>query len=284
MIQPMRSPVSPWLLALALLACSAQESAPSLPSAPVIRSDDPVARALGRAAFYLGRKPVRGDQIWLLTQAARLLGGEFPDWAGSLPTVSAAAEHSNLEGRLARLRDLAPRPLMPLPVPQHPPVTRRVELSDDDLARFLRVMELSFSCSEHDRGRRGELLADLREPGTSYLLTHQLWAAVTAYHLGCIEAAELDPLREKLGLRVLAELLADERITDLSVERMAMLCYAGLVGWIPADQRAMLLRDQVPWGSWGEVPVAAHANLLGPEGHTAALGFYVLAHLWAPRG
>jgi hypothetical protein len=273
------------LVALVLLACSAQEGEPAAVATPVLGSDDPVARAIGHAAFYLGRSPARGDQFWLLTQSARLLGGEFPRWVESLGTVSAAVDDSNLEGRLAALRQLEPRPLLPLPVPHPAPQpTPRLELSDHDVQRFVSTMQIALSCREHGLAAREGLLAGLREPGTSYLLTHQLWAAVTAYHLGCIELGELDPLRESLARRVLAELLPDTRITDLSVERMAMLCYAGLVGWIPPDKRSLLLRDQTPWGSWGEVPVDAHPSLRGPERHTAALGFYVLAHLWAERG
>jgi hypothetical protein len=252
-------------------------------AAPSLRSEAPLANGIERAAAYFSGKALVGDEAWMAKQGAWRLGGEFEAWADQL-----FIEERRLSGNQLRLLRLAedrhelPEPL-PVPDvgPEQDPSDR---LSARDMKHIAETMRRASRCTKLSRSERDAFLADLERPGRSYVVTHQLWALVTGLHRGCIERRDFDRLRPVLATPVYRELLADTRFHDAMAERMAMLCYAGLASWVPADAIAMALASQDPSGAW-----IKHQVDIGPYAttkvlHASTLAFYALASVWADDG
>jgi hypothetical protein len=265
-----------------LPACNRDEPAPSL------------TIAIERTARYFDDRSLRGDQAFLLSQASAVLSLEFRDWVNALPPLShlpqAAAldllsgtNDQALEGVLWRDRNLAHRPWPSLPLPDIGP-QGRTELSDEDLLNLIETMRLGLACDRLDATQRQRWRGLIAAPGHSYVLTHQLLMLVWARDRACLNDAEADALRLGLATAVYGELLSDRgAVNDLSLERMAMLCYAGLCSWVSDDLVTAVLRTQKADGSWGDASVPVHPNVFTPPAHTAALGFYVLALKWSEQ-
>jgi hypothetical protein len=252
--------------------------------------------ALERAAAYLGRTELRGDDTWIATQGAIKLGPDFRTWAETLnvnPVVEADVQRDPLgsrtgagtEGHLWSLRWLpeAVQPALPHPDDglAQPVATA---LSDEDLSAILRVMAHPVVCSRLSDADRQAWVGELSLPAQSYLLTHQLLALMIGRNQGCLDDATVEPLRRELATRLWLEQAADRSgIHDLSIERMAILCYAQVCEWIPSAWVNDLIGAQQPSGSWGELNPGVHDRVIARPEHTAALAFYVLAAVWEER-
>jgi hypothetical protein len=254
----------------------------------------PVRGAIERVSAYFDRREVRGDEGWLVVHAAAALGSEFGAWATARvqlsPSVTAPADAglrdvAGAEARFWGLRALPPRALPPLPTPPDAPgepVT--ATLSDADVTRIVRLMTGALACTKLPASARDELLADARDPATSYLLTHQLLALMLAYDQGCLDAAAVDGSRRRLAEALWREQVADgARVHDLALERMAALCYAELCGWIAPPWIDAVVRAQDASGRWGDGDLHVNPGASATESHTAALGFYTLAAVWRHR-
>jgi len=242
--------------------------------------------ALERAGRKLAAGKLRGDEAWLVFQAAAILGGEFPAWAEGLRVKKTARIPDkpgkwNLNRRVYRIRSHEFDNIeMPDDPGELPPPDTDPRITDHELTRLNRVMDWSMRCRDLDEPQLARLRWELEHPSKSYVLAHQLWAGVTSISFGCVDREWGTKATVELARHVLAELLTDEETSDLSVERMAFLCYANAYHWIPDEKFEQLVRDQKESGSWGTLDL--HVNpvtWVGPE-HTMALAFYALAHRW----
>jgi hypothetical protein len=256
-------------------------------SVPCLNSTHPVAVALEKAGRHLAnQKKLRGDETWLSFQASALLGGEFPAWAEGLRVKKSEKgpdrpKKLNLGRRVYRIRydhfEPIDFPESPgdLPTPDTDPTITTYELK-----RLNRAMDWSMRCRDLNERQLARLRYEIERPSKSYVITHQLWAAVTSINFGCIDREWGTEVTIELAKGVLAELLTDTVTTDLSAERITMLCYAGAYHWIPKEQWDILIRDQLESGSWGTLDLHVHPVTWVKENHTVALAFYALAHHW----
>jgi len=255
---------------------------PSLPS------------AVERAAAYFNRRPVRGDEGWLVAQAAASLGPAFRAWATARLALSPAVlvlpdaspfDFAAAEGRLWNLRGLPEIALAPLSVPHDSlPAGAPVQHTDAEISAIFHVMAEALSCAQVGSPAATDVLADVREPRHGYLLTHQLFALVLAYNQRCVDGAAVEALRRALAEATWREQASDgARVHDLALERMAVLCYAQLCDWLDRAWIDAVIREQSPSGSWGVRDLHVNPNASVGEGHTAALGLYVLAKTWSAR-
>lgn len=263
-------------------------------SAPVPAPGDEMRAAIEKVAAYFGRREMRGDEGWVVVQAATALGPEFAAWAATRLTVSPSVQEppdagptdiGAAEARFWGLRKLGEKSVPPLGVPQTGPVTPpATEVTDADLESIVRLMTKAISCRRAPPSRRGEILADTLEPGHSYVLTHQLLALMLAYNQGCLDASAVEGRRRKLAEAAWREQSADTaQVNDLAFERMAALSYAQLGAWIDPSWVDAIVRVQEPSGDWGNRDLHVHARASATESHTAALAFYILARTWRTR-
>jgi len=253
--------------------------------------------AIQRTAAFLTKVELRGDDAWIATQGALKLGPEFRIWAETLrvaPVVQADQQRdpladtagSGVEGNLWALRWLAESPLAELAPPALPPESpAHTALSEEEIFSIIRTMAHTVACHRLGDAGREQWLEELRADSNSYVLTHQLISLVLGWHQGCIDAATAEPLREQLATRVRIEQAMDRRvITDLSIERLAALCYAQLCSWIDDEWLDELLWAQQASGSWGDqLNANVHPRVVAREEHGAAMAFYVLASVWSER-
>lgn len=286
------------LLAACQLTCEGQGHGPPLaasggasttaPHAPVTAAR--IARGLEKAAAFLGPRELRGDQSWLVGRACHLLGEPHVAWSGTLrthPDVIAGAEQDPakmaiaLEGALWKMRRRPTRswPSAPLPnVAPASPVSHRFE--SQDAVQILTMTRAALGCTL--AAALPQTFFDaVNAPASGYMLTHQLFALGLAYERGCLADELARSLRAALATRIVAEQRVDrEPITDLSIERMALLCYVGLGHWVSEADLDALLAKQDRKGSWGSHG-PDNAGGIDWAPHSAALGFFLLAHRWA---
>jgi hypothetical protein len=249
-----------------------------------------VASALERSAGYFDAHPPRGDVGFLIGQGSLHLPAAFQRWSDAMepdPAVTQAMADPTaaqyLEAILWLQRGRPHHQWGPLAPPSVAPSPTPSTLSDDELAGVQDVMDKALRCEDLDAEQRQAWLTSLATPSHSYLLTHQLLSLVWGRVSGCLGDAEADPLRNTLATAVYAELLADAtKVNDLSLERMAMLCYADLCDWVNDEQIQAVVAGQDPDGGWGDGSVPIHPDAFVPPEHTAGLGFYVLAMKWDP--
>ncbi len=258
------------------------------PEAPLTRAQ--LARSIERAAAVIAGFRLRGDQSWLVGRGARLLGERYAQWADRIEVeaeVLKAAkkdprkEDNALEGAMWKARGLSARALTAPSVPLVQPVDRVPSRFERAQApEVAALMRFALTCTEQG-ARGGVWKAMYEQPASGYLLAHQLLSLVMAYERACFDLAAVERYRESLARRLLAEQLAERHaIHDLSVERMAVLCHAGLCHWVPERDFGALVRDQQADGSW---PSRGPENLqdIDWRPHTTALAFYALARRWA---
>lgn len=255
---------------------------------------DDVRAAIEKAAAYFGRRELRGDEGWLVVQAAAALGPDFGAWATTRLVLSREVQEppdaglldlGAAEARFWRLRGLQQGALPPLAMPEGAPATPpAVELTDAGIAAIVRLMTGALVCARMSPSGRREMLADVRDPGRGYLLTHQLLALTLAYNQGCLDAAAVDAPRRKLAEALWREQAADgAQVHDLAFERMMALCYAGVCDWLEPSWIDALVRAQSETGDWGNRDLHVHPGASATESHTAALAFYILARTWRTR-
>jgi hypothetical protein len=258
--------------------------------APSLHSDEPLAIAIDRAAAFVGTRPMLMDAYWLAKRAGHLLGGEFVAWANHLEYQDQTDEFRTagmvpeaVSGFLASAERAAFRfPLLQRPAALTPIPTRAqmtIEEVDATFSVTVRGMNCFAGC---EPANVDALLAEIREPGTDYVVTHQLWALLLAYENRCIlSAQEFEALGTVLATEVLRGLMGDDRFTDLTAERMALLALAGLTSWIPDAVVARAIATQNPDGSWPRIHVyGEHSPVsLVPE-HQAALALFALVNVW----
>jgi hypothetical protein len=249
-----------------------------------------VARAIERSAIAIGKLELRGDQGWLVGQAARLLGKAYVEWAEQLEVEHDVLRavprdprkvNAALEGAMWKARKLPGRSLPAVSIPRVEPVERvPSSFEREEAVEVLRLMRFALTCEEKSTRDRGWNRM-FEKDAAGYLLTHQLLALILAYERGCLDLEEVEVYRRLLAGRLLAEQLAENSaIHDLSVERMAVLCRAGLCGWIPDRDFHSLISSQRAEGSWeSRGPENMKDIDWGP--HTTALAFYALARRWA---
>ncbi len=244
---------------------------------PDAEGDDEVAVAVERAARWLSRQSIRGDEAWFLRQGATALGGPFEAWSSALfvdPTRSKGGD-----GRMAQLGTRR-FPPMPAPAGVKPPTTlptpTPIELDDRQLG--FKIVSAATRCDRFDDEEKRAFGKNLMRRSHSYLATAQLWAVVTAKLLDCGDAQVLERRRAMLARNVLGELLADPEPHDLTAERMAVLHYAGMGDTIPDDYVERLVQAQHPVGAW----LDPHFDSGGPYArptamHMTSVAFYALA-------
>ena len=251
-----------------------------------------IALALDKVTHYLEQQKLRGDQAWLIAKAAAALGKDRAAWAAKLPldpSVVEAAKRdpkqdlSAIEGAMAHLGRLPSQPLPPLAAPKVEPKTglsRRFETADGE--HVIELMRSAIVCDANvDDAAWDPRLLSL---GQGYLLTHQLLSVTLAYERGCVSRERALHWRQLLAAPLLAEVLGrKDPLDDLAIERLAVLCYAGLCDWIPRADIEALLAQQGPTGTWGSHGPENMSNI-DWEAHTAALGFYTLAELSVRAG
>lgn len=254
-------------------------------------------RAIETAAAYLTFTPVRGDDAWIATQAAVKLGPEFRVWAETLdvnPAVEtdltrdplATSMGHGVEGHLWSLRWLDQPRLPPLPVPEVPArYAVSATMSEEDIFALIRIMAQAVVCHRLGAADIDAWLDELRRETHGYLLTHQLIALLLGWHQGCLDETTAAPLREILATRLWLEQEMDRRgVDDLSIERLAILCYAQVCDWLRDEWIDALIRAQQPSGSWGtEINANVNERVTAREEHAAAIAFYVLASVWQER-
>jgi hypothetical protein len=280
-----------WLaLAVAFIAvtflctgCGAgDEGQPGVAGAPTITS------ALERTARYFDDRPLRGDVSFLIAQASKRLSPDFTRWSSGLKpdeAVTRAMENPTslqyIEAIMWQERGRAHRQWQSQLPPAVAATPVAPALNDQEVESIAQVMALGLTCKELSAQQRGTWLSMLATPSRSYLLTHQLLSLTWGRDSGCLNDAEADPLRVTLATALYQELLGDGvTVNDLSLERMAMLCFADLCNWVSEAQTNAVVTKQLENGSWGDGSVPVHPRASVSEEHTAGLGFFVLAMKW----
>ena len=277
----------------------APEPTPSPTAAPTTvneSSEDRLRRAIELAAGFLGPQQLRGDEAWIVTQGANLLGSKFKAWARTLsvfPAVVKAAKESPLkafplllptEGRLWALRGLPERKVAALPKPDTAS-TAEVEsrhVDDQSVGDLILVTIMSAACRELTPKLRSEWLKCLAKDKHAYVLIGQLSGAMLGYNQGCLSPGVLNPIRRRLATSMFQELRADiGSLDDLEIQRIATLCYAGACDWIDPELIDRLVTEQQRGGSWGWRDPHITGMAVGTRNHTAASAFYALARSWS---
>jgi len=250
---------------------------------PVTGAEGDLPRALERAAHYLSRKPLRGDHAWFAYQGGLLVGDEFDSWADSLYIDPRHAKGG--DGHLAalgRVENLAVAPTWDGVNPQ-PHVVSYVgaQISREDRESSFKLMGLAAGCDRLDDAEEVEFRDLLRLRSTGYYATAQLWSAVTSFRLGCIDHDALMRHEARLIPRIAAEQEADPGVHDLSVERSAVLAYAGWESGLAPETVAAVAAEQHPVGGWLDPYFDGGAYARPTPLHMSAVAFYLLASAWA---
>ena len=250
--------------------------------------------AIERAAGYLGTHELQGDWAWFTTQAALLLGPKFKTWAGTLkvaPSLQAIATSGRrpetfpeaLEARIWSLRWLPEHPAPRLSRPDATPVdgaeSRRFE--EPEAMTIMAMLLAGVHCDTLSPKDRDGWLTLLSTPSHSYMLTNQLFSLMLAYNQGCLSARVIDPIRLRLATQLFAQLTGDsDTLDELTIERLAILCYARVGDWISPGSIARLVNEQQASGAWGARDPRLFRGYRLTEEQTASLAFYVLARAW----
>ncbi|UCE86454.1 MAG: hypothetical protein JSU66_01580 [Deltaproteobacteria bacterium] len=236
-----------------------------------------------RAFDALADRRLGLDEHWLVHQAALRLQGPYPERAaGFPPPVSSHPKAQGAALALWRTRDVAPPALPQRAVPADvAPSRNAIPQADSDGPILTALSTSAMRCARGNPAAGAELQRAASATGVGgYVATHQLLFLVFGVSKGCVDAAEVEPLRQRVARRVYAELLAEPSpVDDLNLERMAMLCHSGLCNWVGDAMIQAVLDAQRPSGLWDVV-------LAGPfmrDEHATALAVYVLATTLAER-
>lgn len=248
-----------------------------------------VPEALARAEQALVSTPVRGDTGFLVNQGARRLGREVP------LTLAPGLEEKrnqypyNLEYTLWKLRLAAmPRLFYAVPSPGQRPfdpvLATGLRKAADGQKRFAEQGGLVFALM------RGVLTCDRRmaprqlvgEPDYEYVSTHQLLALGIALQRGCLTRPMTEQVIGDYAARVRDEFLLEQAssLTDLQLERAAVLCLVGQCAQVPRKFIQRVAQAQSPDGVWRLEDPLVKVGLI-PHEHASALAYCLLAHAGA---
>lgn len=253
---------------------------------PAVDETSPTGQALARTEQRLAMQEVHGDVAFLLTQAAQRRGAKLR--LRLLPEVMNNRYNFpfSVEYALWALRDAdLPQLVFTLPpagagnfdraeASRHRVAAEAVRLAELQGVQVMDLMNNVLTCKAKTvNGLVGA-------PDYQYLSTHQVVGLLLAVQRDCLEQNAVEAefggyvgrVRDEFQLDLPASVL-----TDLQVERAAVLCMAGHCGEIPDRFRQRLLREQGADGIWvlKNDPLVA-GGMMPPE-HATALAYYALA-------
>lgn len=263
------------LLALMLAGCG-----------PSLEEMSPETRALALTERAFDRQEVHGDAAFLLSQGAQASGRRIAVKPLSNLEANRYTFPYSIEYRLWLLRD-KPVPQMSVVVPERGALPfdrmQAVALREQagDRLKYtamaqdvLRVMASVLECSD------ASVKSLFTEAGYGYTATHQVVGVMVSVLRGCLSASEAAQILPPYVARVRDEFMLDlplSLLTDLQIERAAMLCMAGHCNLVPARFRERLVREQAADGMWHLQDPLIRMGLL-PDMHPTALAYYVLSH------
>lgn len=241
--------------------------------------------ALERAEQALIKVPLRGDEAFLIGQGRQLRGLRplFLRPLGDYVRLRAEFPWS-LEYGLWMLKDQPVALRTPLSgiaaAPLHDPApARSLRAAGADYRReYLRqskgvvtVMRTALEC------KPGMRSPDFGPAGYQYVSTHQVAAVQIAWKRGCLATDQLRQMLPQYLGRVLAEYRATrgESLSDLQVERMAMLCFAGHCDRVESADIDRLRQAQGRDGLW--LLSDNIREIAGNRSHATALAYFVLS-------
>lgn len=240
----------------------------SYPQLPVAELE----QSLARAEHALAGRVARGDVIFLVTQAQLLTGRRLQPPMRLLPETLQGRGQNRLQAtdyELWRMRD------QQLPELRHHQrvwaerdlsVSSAPSTSKEAFTRTLALMVDVLGC-----GGRRSAWASVGEPGYGYVSAHQLLALLLARARNCLGQEELEQHAHRYIRRIYSEMLLHEgALTDLQVERMALLALAGRLDLVPQDQVEAVVAAQAKDGFWHLDTVADHST---------ALAYYLLSRV-----
>lgn len=265
------------MVAVLLLAC---------PVVPAWAADASIAQAMQRTErLFLGQE-VHGDVGFLLTQAAKRRGRELPMRLLAVIEANKTRMPYSVEYGLWELRNRPiPRMSFVLP-PRHAggfDPEEAVSLMNqprpaanlgEQGQTVMLVMSNIMACD----GKQSPVEM-IGRPGYEYVSTHQIFGVLIAAQRQCQSRTVLSQM---LGLyvgRVRDEFesqLQAAILTDIQIERAAMLCMAARCDLVPRSFHDRVLKAQAPDGLWRLADPLVRGGLLPPE-HPTALAYYLLA-------
>jgi|GEM_PF-5641446 len=130
------------------------------------------------------------------------------------------------------------------------------------------VMALTFECSS-DRLRK-------MTPSHEYIAAHQLFSYIYARVKGCLNNAEFKKLHYPYARRVYTELLQSGFVlSDLQVERIALLCMSGHCDSVPDKYFSLMISRQLDNGLWQLKDNIVPKKI--PYEHASAMAYYALS-------
>lgn len=265
---------------LAVVALLASLAGCGPETAQRLHETTPLASAVNRAADFLSTRRLEHAELWFVHQASRRLGRGFPQWAAGLRDNGPP---DWAESVLADLRDLDVHRFPPLPAPTAIPLHPSASLAGSAAETMNLIGTLFFAvrqCSREDHDRDQRLRELLAVETSGYLLAHQAWTLAVGVSRGCLAAEEVEPRRREMAMEIMSELVSSDGLTDLDLERMAILCMLDLCYWVPKEFFDRAIERQLPSGSWGTPAPPGVDSKDVREEHAAALGFYALASLF----
>lgn len=157
----------------------------------------------------------------------------------------------------------------------------RLSADPEDNSNPERVRTAMALLHEVSRCRSGDLMPLARAaPDYGYVATHQLLAVMFAQQRDCIT----ERLARQLALPLLARLVSEVEewggtLTDVQVERAAILAMTGHADRIPSSLLRALVREQRDDGFWSFKPPEAEnrSTIL----HNSVLAYVALSGAWA---
>lgn len=152
----------------------------------------------------------------------------------------------------------------------------RDPLAGPRLERAMRITTTAIDCAPGQAPLDTGLLPDY-----GYVATHQLLGLLIAAQRSCLERQAVHRYAPAYVTRIYSEMMAYYgELTDIQVERAAMLALVGRIDLVPDRLVKMLLASQRPDGFWYfGVDSAESQNVIG---HNSALSYMVLA-AWLGR-
>lgn len=253
---------------------------------PSLEDMSPETRALALTERAFDRQEVHGDVAFLLSQGAQVSGRRIAVKPLSNLEANRYTFPYSIEYRLWLLRD-KPAPAVSVVVPDRGVLpfdrARAVALREQarDRVKYtemaqevLRVMASVLECSD------ASVKSLFAEAGHGYTVTHQVAAITVSVMRGCLSATDAAQMLPPYVARVRDEFVLDlpvSLLTDLQIERAAMLCMVGHCALVPARFREQLVRAQADDGMWRLQDPLVRMGLL-PDMHPTALAYYVLSH------